>query len=252
MADKSKGFTICPDEIMRIKTGRNGITQTQKLLYCRLLRFTENKQAAFPSNAFLAQEFGVTPRNIIDAKNSLELIGVIKQTQRYNNSNMYEVFPWTDETPTPKQIREARGENFAPPIEAENEPENCENVGEGVKTLHGRGENFSLPPENFAPPGVKTLHTNKQDNKQLNLQLNKQEIESPFDDVPIVIEEKIEETPRLRSHNESYYVSSSSPSLLSDKPFTFNDIPKSWLMGNLKRFKTKAEFVEGYLASSMI
>ena len=211
-----RAFTKCYDDIMRIKTGRNGITHTMKLVYCRLLRFTENNKEAFPTNTYLANEFGVSVRNVIDAKNDLELIGVIKQEHRFNNSNVYKIFPWTDKTPTPKQMKE--GENFAPlePELVDNTDDDVQDLHEGMKSLHGGSEKFACLE-------VQSLHSNRQGNIQLNRQSNKQEDNVEVVSIVTSHTEELEES----SKSVSLPLSESVPSIVTSslRRYTIKDLP---------------------------
>ncbi|HEG2205538.1 TPA: hypothetical protein SCS57_002023 [Enterobacter cloacae] len=229
-------FTMSYDEIMRIKTG-SGITQLMKLIYCRVLRFTENGNECFMSNQALADEFGTTPRSITDATNALVGLNAMIKNHRFNDSNIYIPLLWNDSNKfspeylaeierkkKAKKSKKAGDEETSSLIITSNNDENNSSHEETstleVKKLQGGIEETSSL-------DLKKLPSNKEYNKQLNIQPNKQEKE---------VVEVINENSHKEEDNKEDSKSVSLPS--SDKPLP--SIVTSSSGGDIKQFNQDA------------
>lgn len=95
-----------------------------RLLYCRLARFIDNGKDAFPSNVWLAEEFGSNERQIRTELSRLVDAGLISKKQRgLNKTNIYTVNPWPMDAFNAKNSnREERKEDFTEEEETQQEP----------------------------------------------------------------------------------------------------------------------------------
>lgn len=183
ITDKN-AFTMSYDEIMRLKTG-SGITQLMKLIYCRVLRFTENGQECFMSNAALAEEFGTTPRSITDATNALVGLNAMVKNHRFNDSNIYTPLLWNENNKfSDEYLAEVERKKKAKKSKKAGDEETSRGVitseSEENKLPHEETSSLEVKKlqggtEETSSLDLKKLPSNKQVNKQLNIQPNKQE-----------------------------------------------------------------------------
>ena len=67
------------------------LNMTEKAVYCALLSYQENAGSVFPSNAYLAEMLGTSESSVIRSTKTLESLGLIAKTRRFNKSNLVTV-----------------------------------------------------------------------------------------------------------------------------------------------------------------
>lgn len=67
------------------------LNMTDKAVYCALLSYQENAGSVFPSNAYLAEMLGTSESSVIRSTKTLESLGLISKTRRFNKSNLVTV-----------------------------------------------------------------------------------------------------------------------------------------------------------------
>lgn len=209
-------FTKSYDDIMRIKG--KGITLPMKLIYCRILRFTENDNKAFPSLEFLANEFGIHENTVTNATNKLVDLGVLVKHARFNSSNVYEALDWNQEVITNIVITE--------PLEAKNDVVITNIVitkDEKEPEIFSDHNSCDYITTNFVITQSQILGSNRQS----NIQLNKQTKDSAFE----VIESVDKEIPHKVDNDLPVLLSDSVPPLIPSsqlaneaRHFTMSDV----------------------------
>ena len=101
----SDDFTPAFDHVMCDKSA----SLLGRLIYCRIARFTSNDKSAFPSQQWLAEEFGSNERQIRIELKKLSDMGLITKKQRgKNQTNVYTVNAWS--TDAHRQMLKSRSE----------------------------------------------------------------------------------------------------------------------------------------------
>lgn len=81
----TENFTKAYDYVMSIK----GVSLPAKMIYCRILRFTENKQECYASNEYFVEAFDISLSTVKRATKELEQFGWITKVRRFNTSNIW-------------------------------------------------------------------------------------------------------------------------------------------------------------------
>ena len=86
---------------------RKEVTSTAKLLYGRLIEYWGRNRKAFPSQKTLAQEIGITDRQVRNCLSELEECGLIyidRSNKGHVNSYFFPAHPWMHSTLGEKEI----------------------------------------------------------------------------------------------------------------------------------------------------